>query len=375
MKKNTGIPVLAGVLTAGALLPLFVKPPRRLVASEQGRDWMSVLCDDTPVSHLAIPGTHDSASEKILCASIARCQHLTVTQQMEAGFRFLDLRCRVKGDRLVMVHGKTPCLSAQGGKVSDYTLDQLLEEIYAFLKAHPGETLLVSIKNDGKEDDRLFADILYRRYLSLSSRFWYLENRVPLLGEVRGRAVLLRRFYSDSADLDDSCCGLNAGPQLWGNMRGRKTLGYKKFPMEHIKDGGNAGKICLQDCYSQGVHDKWYGCVKPLLDRGRHKGETVLNFVSCTGRLFPVAAALELNRRFLSSRVSELDRGGVVIFDFADAQLAQKVYACNSRRVDSAKKAPICREAYSPDRDNGASRYLSGYDNLLYHIFDKKILG
>ena len=58
--------------------------------------WMSEIPDNTPLSNITVPGTHDSCA----CSNIpfVRTQYLSISKQMEAGLRFLDLRCRVHSD-------------------------------------------------------------------------------------------------------------------------------------------------------------------------------------------------------------------------------------------------------------------------------------
>ena len=58
--------------------------------------WMSEVSDDTLLSNITVPGTHDSCA----CSNIpfVRTQYLSISKQMEAGLRFLDLRCRVHPD-------------------------------------------------------------------------------------------------------------------------------------------------------------------------------------------------------------------------------------------------------------------------------------
>lgn len=349
-------------LSACASLPLFVKPPEKKIKSEHGRDWMSVLNDSTPVSHIAIPGTHDSATENIYFASIAKCQHLSVLQQLEAGIRFLDIRLRIKNGKLIAVHGSTKCFSVQNGKVTDLTFESILDSVYSFLKTNKGETVLISIKNEGKDFDYNFEKILYSEYLNPASRFWFLENRIPKLSEVRGKAILIRRFFG--CNLTDLNGGLNMNPAAWGNMAGKKTVGYKKFDIDRSADTAAAGSVCLQDCYSLDVFDKWYVSAKPLIDRGRHKGEIMLNFLSCTGRLFPVLTAKPVNRLLMGYNLRALSGGGIIIFDFADADLAERIYRENKKRID--KSYSVNNAGFSPVKESRFANYVSAVCNFCF---------
>ena len=366
MKKRTVVSLsAAGAAGAvAAVLPLFVNPPKPFAPAADGSCWMASLPDDMPLSQVVLPGTHDSATEKIFFASIARCQHLTIPQQLEAGCRFLDLRLRMRNSQLIAVHGVTPCYQVSGGRAVAYTFDQIVDSIYAFLRRNPSETVLVSVKNEGKEDNAAFFRYL-RQYIERCPHRWYTENRVPAVGEARGKMVLLRRFSLQGVSADDGSSGLNLQPALWGNMGGRKTTGYKKFHMT-LQNGEHGSGVCLQDCYSLGVRKKWFFGIKPLLDRGRYHNELLLNFFSCTGRLFPVAAALPLNRLYQTYESQAVKNGGILIFDFLNARLAARVYRENPA---VPRKVPDAAEP-SNEKVPLLARYLSGYCNLLYRIFD-----
>jgi 1-phosphatidylinositol phosphodiesterase len=58
--------------------------------------WMANIPDDTLLSNITVPGTHDSCAESNI--PFVRTQYLSITKQMEAGLRFLDLRVRVHSD-------------------------------------------------------------------------------------------------------------------------------------------------------------------------------------------------------------------------------------------------------------------------------------
>ena len=52
---------------------------------------MSKLKDETPLSALSIPGTHNSPTHHTALPSV-RCQAVGVKEQLNNGVRFLDLR-------------------------------------------------------------------------------------------------------------------------------------------------------------------------------------------------------------------------------------------------------------------------------------------
>ena len=285
---------------------------------------MSGIADDAPVESIFIPGAHDCASARVFFSVIGRCQSLTIAEQLDAGCRFFDLRLSVQRERLAAVHGPAPCYSqrpAAGG--APLYADEVFETFISFLDAHPSETAIVSIQQDGVQDP-LFSTVLYENYISPNENYFYLENRFPTLGEARGKLVLLRRFET-APGVDDRTGGINV-IGVW-----RHYTRNRVFPhVDAIRrcDGqGVVGTLCLQDAFKYGVRQKWERAVKPTIDRGRRPGELYLNFLSCTGRLSPLAAAIPLNKKFLAE--PELRGGGVYIFDFLTRELAEKVISFN----------------------------------------------
>ncbi|KIX04890.1 uncharacterized protein Z518_05761 [Rhinocladiella mackenziei CBS 650.93] len=156
--------------------------------------WMKDIPDKTPLGVLSIPGTHNSPTCHNAPPSV-RCQAVSPTEQLKNGVRFFDIRVQVpepydpNSDKLNLVHAAFP-IALSGAK----HFRGLYNDILKFLKDHPSETLILSLKREGtgKGTDEQLSRILKNHYTN--PREWYTEPRVPKLGEVRGRIVLLRRF-------------------------------------------------------------------------------------------------------------------------------------------------------------------------------------
>jgi 1-phosphatidylinositol phosphodiesterase len=150
-----------------------------------GATWMSHLPSSTPMSALTIPGTHDSAAYTYSWPFIAT-QTLDITAQLNAGIRYFDLRCGLRADVLEMVHGQA---------LLGLRLEQVLADMYAFLSAHPSEALIAQIKRDRKDEKSTvhFAQAI-TNLISATPDHWRTANTTPLLGELRSRIQLFRRF-------------------------------------------------------------------------------------------------------------------------------------------------------------------------------------
>ncbi|RBL91358.1 phosphatidylinositol-specific phospholipase C [Chitinophaga flava] len=148
--------------------------------------WMSNLPDNTNLTALSIPGTHDSGARFEPIGGTAKCQDLTIAQQLDAGTRFLDIRCRHIDNAFAIHHGSI---------YQNMNFTDVLNACYAFLANNPGETIVMSVKEeyDPSNNTRSFEQT-FDSYTQLQPSKWYLAASVPNLGQVRGKIVLLRRF-------------------------------------------------------------------------------------------------------------------------------------------------------------------------------------
>jgi len=208
-----------------------------LFSSAKLESWMRKLEDETPLSALSIPGTHNSPTHHTALPSV-RCQAVSVKEQLDNGIRFLDIRVQPESpnnpskDGLILVHSAFP-ISLTGTK---YFRD-LVSVVHAFLNANPSETIIMSLKREGvgSATDEQLSKILHDHYTTDSSR-WFTENRIPILGEVRGKIVIIRRFF-----IDDSLKKLNNG-KGW-------CLDAESWPDNCIDGMCSSGEIRVQDFY------------------------------------------------------------------------------------------------------------------------------
>ncbi|KAL3420820.1 phosphatidylinositol phospholipase c [Phlyctema vagabunda] len=171
-----------------------------LYSSAKLESWMSKLDNEIPLSRLSIPGTHNSPTCHKALPSV-RCQAVSVKEQLNNGVRFLDIRVQPEDpdnaskDGLILVHSAFP-ISLTGNKY----LRDLINIVLAFLDANPTETVIMSLKREGvgKATDQQLSKILHAHYATDPAR-WFTENRLPRLGEVRNKIILVRRFAIDDA--------------------------------------------------------------------------------------------------------------------------------------------------------------------------------
>lgn len=163
-----------------------------IISSTNHHAWMKELKNDYPLSVLSLPGTHNSPTCYTALPSV-RCQAVDVTEQLENGVRFFDIRVSAtnENDRLALVHSAFP-ISLTGTK----WLDDMLTEIYAFLERNSSEAVIMSLKREGtgKASDQQMSRYLRDRYVKEKPNRWWTRPNIPNLGEARGKIVLMRRF-------------------------------------------------------------------------------------------------------------------------------------------------------------------------------------
>lgn len=163
------------------------------------KSWLGEINDDTPIASLAIPGTHNSFACHTALPSV-QCQGKSVTNQLEHGVRFLDVRVGKhplksgdEANELTVVHGKFPVKIPFPLKLKD-----ALDEVYKFVGQNSSETVIVSLKQEGtgewNNDQDEFGKLMWDKYIGPNENKWYLGSELPRVGDARGKVLLFRRF-------------------------------------------------------------------------------------------------------------------------------------------------------------------------------------
>ncbi|WP_159659593.1 hypothetical protein [Alcanivorax xiamenensis] len=106
-------------------------------------DWLSHISDDTLISEINLPGTHDTAAISTRFNPYA-CHRFSVTDQLRGGIRLMDVRLKVKKSE----EGRYEFTTCHGNLGSGIGLNEfqsfpsLLQEFRSFLEAHGTETVL-----------------------------------------------------------------------------------------------------------------------------------------------------------------------------------------------------------------------------------------
>jgi 1-phosphatidylinositol phosphodiesterase len=280
-------------------------------------DWMDRLHGAQRLSELTLPGTHDTCARD--CTAGLETQSMTVPDQLAAGIRFLDIRCRHVGDAFAIHH-------------SSEFLRQWFEEVrdacYAFLDQHPGEAIVMLEKEEHTPagNTRSFQATFESDTRATRSR-WHLGDRIPALDEVRGKIVLFRRFPATTP----------LGIDAWGDAT-TNWVDDATFVLAR-----NGSTLCVQDGYRLptrlDLETKWDRIRQHLVDAGDGSPAAwYVNYASATGFTVPREIAVGapdtagINGRLLRCLAeSRPGRYGTLLLDFAEhpAELIRTIVGLN----------------------------------------------
>jgi 1-phosphatidylinositol phosphodiesterase len=272
---------------------------------------MRRVTDEKKLDELTIPGTHDTctASYKGIEAPGVRTQDSSVREQLNNGIRFIDIRCRNVEDGFAIVHGSY--------YLHKYFGKDVLNVCVKFLEEHPSETIVMSVKEEGKpKKAKLSFEGRFEKYVEGSKTRWYFGDEVPRLGDVRGKIVLFRRFKAK-------------------RVKGLDASAWKNDATFEIK--GTRAPMKIQDVYQPSSLDDKYAKVKRLLDEaasGGTPGTLYVDFCSAAPTkkrpILPFAYAAYINPLvsfYVASAVRH--RLGIVVMDFPLTALTRLLVGTN----------------------------------------------
>lgn len=268
-------------------------------------DWMSPVSGDKYINEISIPGSHDTCALYEPLRQLAQCQIFTVTDQLNMGVRYLDIRANVVKSDLVISHGPI----FQG-----ITFDRVIEQCYSFLNNNPSETIIVSLKHEliSKDKKNEFNSLFLKKIKPFSDK-WYTENRLPKLDEVRGKIILLNRVKDLGLGIDASENWIHNGTSIIEHD-GFKLHIQDKFKIESLEEAWKLAKEHLH-LINTNIEDKF---------------NLSINFFSGVfGYPHVKKVADHVNREFMNFIGGKKLRLGVAVFDFITPEICNAIIQTN----------------------------------------------
>lgn len=287
--------------------------------------WMNGLDDSREILRLNICGTHDCVTQYVQFSHISKCHNMNIYEQLCLGIRALDIRVESIGDRLKMVHGIAKAFNSPNHFSAQMDMKDVLNHCYRFLDENKSEAIIFQFKNDsGKENEKCF-DNLYSTYISKNPDKWFLENRSPLLGEARGKIVLIRRCkMADRKIYTDKNTGIDFSKWIEQDTAEPSPLTLKT-------SGENEMTFIVQDRFKYKPEPRWNDCIKPFLDTmTEFNGAYIINYLSTAGGLKgPYNNSKYINPKFLDYPLDKEKYYGTIYTDFPTEKLVRKIIETN----------------------------------------------
>lgn len=273
--------------------------------------WMVHINDSSSLSDLTIPGTHNSGARYESFGGTAKCQNLTIREQLDLGVRYLDIRLRHYGDSLVVHHGAV---------YQHLNFDDVLLHVTDFLTENPSEVVMMEVSQEhtSENNTRTFEET-FNTYANDSTyrNFWWRHSYVPVVGDVRGKIVLLRCFpgsFWTSGGIDITAWPDNAA--------------FTRYDTRGVA-------INVQDYCKVNAHtndNKWYEIRNHLSEAQWDTSRTLfLNFTSGVRTAFGIpnipSVSDDINKRlvdYFKGVVQSKVHHGVVISDFISKELTME---------------------------------------------------
>ncbi|THV07832.1 PLC-like phosphodiesterase [Dendrothele bispora CBS 962.96] len=178
--------------------------------------FLSDIPDTVPLYSLLLPGTHDTMA--FYGWPISQCQYPStpLQSQLESGIRVIDIRLALVDNRLIAYHGIYP---------ERTPFSEILETINAFLTSPSSnrETIVMSMKQEdySRTPPSDWSKAVKREIEESKGGLglFFLENRMPKLGEVRGKVVMLSRFGGNGDGWEGGLEGLGIHPTTWPDSK------------------------------------------------------------------------------------------------------------------------------------------------------------
>lgn len=289
-------------------------------------EWMKGIDDSKDLFTLTIPGTHDCVTEYVQMSHICQCQDMNISDQLEIGIRALDIRVESNDNRLGMVHGIAKAFNNPGLNTNQMDMSDVLLRCYDFLKEHTSEAIIFQFKNDnGKENEKCF-DNLMNTYIKDNEDKWFLENRVPSLGEARGKIVLIRRCKMDNENKNytDNNTGID-----FSSWVEQDTAVPDALMLE--TNGKDDATFIIQDRFKYKPEPRWSECILPFLDeRKAFDGTYIICYTSTAGgNKGPKSNARYINPLLMEYPLEKDKYYGTIYLDFPTNDLTRKIIEHN----------------------------------------------
>lgn len=160
--------------------------------SSNSSDWMASINGSTKICDINIPGTHESATNKVFFVTglWLKCQSNDINTQLLKGIRYFDIRIDDKG---IINHNGFNCWKSI---VSKLYFNDVVSNVEKFLKNNPTECVILQVKSEGSKE----SCASYVNNILSDSKYFYSPKNKNLksltLDDIRGKFIVFTRDSS-----------------------------------------------------------------------------------------------------------------------------------------------------------------------------------
>jgi len=290
---------------------------------ENNKQWMSYIKDDTKVSDIVIPGSHDSGTYHM--SWLGGTQYCTIKEQLDSGVRYFDLRVNKTNDDYLIYHDI----------INGEKFLPILSDIKDFITLNTSETLILDFQHfKGGAEEQVYSYIneyLITNNLAVSkedSSLTDLEFIDSLtLGSSRGKCILFWGDYHTGSLSDTS-------KYLFSRNNDKCTIPNMSLNSCYLSD---YNKKSSSDYIKEGLPLYYENIRSKITDEG-HKGIFVLQGQLTDGVLiFGPYSKEKGHDKNMTSYISDLETStddrlsltNVIIRDFIDETKANNILRLN----------------------------------------------
>ena len=287
--------------------------------------WMKAITNEQSLSMLTIPGTHNSVAsrshynETFFGHCSVLCQDMDLEEQLECGIRFFDIGARHIENGLTIHHGEA---------YLNFNLLNVLDVCAEFLRRNPSEAIVMRLKKEHTEESvsQDFEET-FRLTAKRYSHILYNSDDIPILGNVRGRIVLIRDFEASSS-LGIPWDNNNSNISIQDNNETTSISNkWDSIEQQLEKAGNDHSKRLYVNVTSYAVR---HASLRVGLDGAAANGAMVSNSAGETSIESETNGINELLQFFLVNNPKPPTRYGIVIMDFPTKLLIKMLISKNS---------------------------------------------
>jgi hypothetical protein len=276
-------------------------------------NWMGDLPDTVKLNEISIPGTHDTCA--LFGGGSAETQCFSLKEQLLAGIRYVDIRCRRSKDIFAIHHGQY---------YQKLTFGNVLQACQEFLQEHPNECILMRIKEEYKADSEYSFLEIWNKYMvqrGFDNLFYTSTTQdIPRLGQVRGKIFVLEqasipRKYGIKLNSPDKV----------------EVQDYYKVSLSVLEGGLEKGEVAWPNDPPEVSLPTKKAIIDKYLDKSLASSGNKLILNSLNGQVWIEQVATEMNKH-VYERIGSFRSPrnvGVIIMDFPGERLIYRIIARN----------------------------------------------